>query len=151
MQEKVIEILGHLLRQFQEEEPRRMENATQWLQESGYTASEISTALSLFYKRFKPLERTQHRTGPEAKTPYRVMSPFEKGIIEQSAYSYLLQLYRLNVITVHELEYILERAVMFGSTRVTLDEIRYIAASVIFFDANKKSAYIHWKDEDIVH
>ena len=151
MQEKVIEILGHLLRHFHEEESQRLDNATQWLQESGYTASEISTALALFYKRFKPLERAKHRTGAEVRTPYRIMSPFEKGIIEQEAYSYLLQLYRLKVITIHEMEYIMERAIMFGSAKVTLVEIRYIAASVIFFDANKKHQHIHWKDEDIVH
>lgn len=151
MQEKVVEVLGYLLRQFQEEGEPRLENTTRWLQDSGYTSSEISTALSLFFKKFKPWERAEDRTEQPGRTPFRVMSAYERKIIDRDAYSYLLQLYRLNVITVHEMEQVLERAVIFGSARVALEELRLLAASVIFFDADKKYQSLYWTDRDTIN
>jgi hypothetical protein len=80
------------------------------------------------------------------------MSPYEKEVFTPASFGYLLQLYQLGIVTVTELESIIERAFMFGGRKVGTTEVQSIAASVIFSEEKQRHHLVTWTNEDrIIH
>ena len=141
MQERVLEILGYLLRFVQQEEAGRMpEGVMGWLRDFGYTSAEISQALSMFYRKFQDqMERTTGSVRTGRTSPYRLMNAIEREVLTTESFGYLLQLYHLGIVDINEFERIMERAVMLGTADISRKEIESIAASVIFFEKSGRA------------
>jgi len=129
MKDKVVELLIILMSEIRAEK-QLAEIDTSDLQERGYTQSEISQALSWLH------DHMQH--GPEAKTvaqtgqgSRRILHEAEKGVIPTEGQGYLIQLVELGLLGDRDLETVIERAMLSGYDRLTLDELREIVAGVL--------------------
>jgi len=61
----------------------------------------------------------------------------EKLVISSEAYGYLLQLRFLSLITDYDMETVIERALTIGTSTISIEDIKSIAATIIFgSDAN---------------
>lgn len=134
MQNRIHEILGHLLSHFQQKKgTSSLGKISSRLESRGYSTNEISEALSLFCSRFQvELERFPQNLVLPATLPMRIRNQMECEVVSGEAYAYLLQLFHLGLICADEFERIIERTLMLGGSSLGRDEIRSVAASVIF-------------------
>ena len=153
MHEKIIEILQHLSARLDGEEAcETLEGAAAWLKSRGYTTAEISTALDLFCKKIQPAQRATTPAGGRTIPACRVMSAYEKEVFTPESFGYLLQFYQLGLVSIHELEHIIERAFMFGGRTVGKPELADIAASVILGEEPRRSRLMPCTNPDrIIH
>jgi len=133
MQERIIEIIVYLLQEFQETPNRESyPDLSKELVTLGYTEGEINLAFSWI---FNHLQKDSSETQPEfhyANDSIRVLHDLEKLVIEPDAYGYLLQLMHLGMIKEVDLEDVIERALSIGSTQITLEDIKSLAAYAVF-------------------
>jgi uncharacterized protein Smg (DUF494 family) len=138
MQEKIVEILIHVLSEIQKTNKPLTEIDITALEKKGYTPSEISTAFSWLVDRIQEKGETKNNRQEHS---FRILHAVEKEVISSEAFGYLLSLHELNLISDEELETIIERAMMSGFDKLDQEEIRMIALSVLF-DAAKSDNII---------
>jgi uncharacterized protein Smg (DUF494 family) len=132
MQERIIEIIVYLLEEFQQKQnTEKYTDLSKELLSRGYTESEINFAFSWIFNHLQKSGDEQLEFSYE-KGSIRVLHDLEKLVIAPEAYGYLLQLLHLGMIKEMDLEDVIERALSIGSTHVTIDDIKSMAASVIF-------------------
>ncbi|MBI5215956.1 MAG: DUF494 family protein [Ignavibacteriae bacterium] len=132
MHEKIVEILIYVLNEVRKSNKPIGEIDFKALERKGYTQSEISTAISWLYERLKP-ERDIADRKPDFRPPsFRVLHPAERYILSQDAHGYLIQLRELNILSDHELELVIERAMLSGYEQLTSPEIQSIVSSILF-------------------
>ncbi|KAA3613593.1 MAG: DUF494 family protein [Calditrichaeota bacterium] len=132
MQERIIEIIVYLLEEFQQTPTN--ENYTDLSKElisRGYTESEINFAFSWIFNHLQKSgeDQLEFNYAPDS---IRVLHDLEKLVIAPEAYGYLLQLLHLGMIKEVDMEDVIERALSIGSTHISLEDIKSMAASVIF-------------------
>jgi uncharacterized protein Smg (DUF494 family) len=155
MQERIVEILVYLMSQFQQNRKRiPLRNLSKHLIEQGYTESEINSALSWLFDKVKTEnEETISEDKKISENSHRVLNDAEKMVISTKAYGYLLQLRNLRLIDDFGLEQIIDRAMMLGIDTVGEEDIKSIAAAVIFSvdNTNIKTNYYLPVKSDIIH
>ncbi len=62
----------------------------------------------------------------------RVLHDVEKLVLLPEAYGYILQLRRLDLFSDYDIEVIIDRALSLGTPSITADDIKSIAATIIF-------------------
>lgn len=129
MQEKIVEILIHVLSEVHKSNKSLSDVDITALEKKGYTSSEISTAFSWLFDRIQAKKEQKEK---KREHSFRILHSAEKEVISKDAFGYLLSLHELNLISDSELEAIIERAMMSGFDKLNQDEIRLIALSVIF-------------------
>ena len=131
MKERIIEIIIYLLEQFRQAPDKNTDkDLSKELLSRGYTDNEINLAFSWVSNHL------QSKTA-DSKINYSldsdlVLDDLEKLIISPEAYGYLLQLYHLGMLKEYDLEDVIDRALLKGSNHVTLDDVKAVAASLIF-------------------
>lgn len=133
MEQHIVEILVFLTKQFPEGAitPDDFEPLTKDLIGLGYTQGEIETALFWFYNRTAMKENSPELSTIETNA-FRMLHEIEQNTLTPEAWGYLIELRFLNLISLSEMNIIIERALMLGSKRVTLDEIKtFVAAQII--------------------
>ena len=138
MQERIIEIIVYLLAEFQHKQiDDGYTDLSKELLSRGYTDNEINLAFSWIFNHLQKTIGDEDVEFSYIPGSTRVLHDLEKLVIEPEAYGYLLQLWHLGMIKEYELEDVIERALAIGSTHVSLDDVKSIAASLIFNnDAN---------------
>ena len=131
MQERIIEIIIYLLEQFQQK--RNKDSSTDLSKElvsRGYTDNEINLAFSWV---------TNHMQTQTTETELNYAMDFgdeitdlEKLVITPEAYGYLIQIYHLGMLKEYDIEDVIDRALSKGSNHITLDDVKAVAASLIF-------------------
>lgn len=129
MENHIVEILVILLRKYPEGaiNPDEFEPLTRDLMEQGYTQQEIETALFWYHSR-QSRDAASRRQETLSPNSFRVLHEVERTIISPQAYGYLLQLHHLRLITLDEMDAIIERAVLSGARRVDVEDIKNLAA-----------------------
>lgn len=99
--------------------------------EHGYTDGEISTGISWL------LDKISLNTGtpvPPVPTPrsIRVFDHVERELLSGAAQGYLIQLHQLSLLSQTEFEEILDRVLLCELPAAGLQEVKVIAASVLF-------------------
>ncbi|MFH0765701.1 MAG: DUF494 family protein, partial [Calditrichota bacterium] len=92
-------------------------------------------ALFWFYNR---AENRSSQTESEAldSSSFRVLHEVEKTILTPSAYGYLIELRQLGLLTLSEMNLIIEKAMLLGGRKVDLDDIKmFVAAQIMDQDA----------------
>ena len=137
MERHIVEILVILLKSYPEGAIRRedFDPLTQDLINRGYTQSEIETAMFLYHSR-QDGSRTVRTSGVINQNAFRVLHDVEKAILTTDAYGYLISLNQLGLISVEEMDSIIERAVMLGGRRVDMEEIKMFVATHIMDQEN---------------
>ncbi len=130
MQEKIIELIVVLMREIRETKDISKVDVSK-LSESGYSQTEISTALSWIYDKMNLREPLKRMKGTRARS-YRIFHEAERQILTKEARGFLVEMYELGLIDQLDLENIIERSLMSGSNVVDRDEVKSIVASVLF-------------------
>ncbi len=121
MNQKVIDILTVIAESWRES--KTFDEIMRILkEEKTVDENNVNVAFSLFFE--KVLSRKETET-PEA-SGLRIFSEDEKQIIGKENYNYLLKLLHLNIITVLELELIIERIMDFPEDTVDKEDINWM-------------------------
>jgi len=131
MKEKVVELLVFIMSEIQENK-RISDIDMKDLQSKGYTQSEISAAISWIYDNVE-IGQHDHR-GPVSpqEGSRRVFHDAEKAVISTDAQGFLVQLKELGLLDAHDLELVIERAMMSGYEKLTVSELQEMVAAVLF-------------------
>ena len=132
MQERIIEIIVYLLGEFQQSpHPGEYTDLSKELLSRGYTENEINLAFSWVFNHMQPKGDSSEEFTYEQDS-VRVLHDLEKLVIPPEAYGYLLQLWHLGMIKEYEMEDVIERVLSLGNNQVSLEDIKSMAASLIF-------------------
>ncbi len=154
MNERVVEILVYIMNQIRNRKGdlNQLDLLSRDLLNRGYTENEISSAFTwLMEKMGSEVEELVKHSGPVSSFSFRVLHELEQMIITADAYGYLLQMKELGLIDDFDMEQVIERAVMLGSTRVDLQTIKAIVASVLSYDRPFNDGFLFHDDAPTIH
>lgn len=135
MKERVVEILMLLMSEI-ESNKRLSEIDLDDLKRKGYSQSEISAAFSWLYDNMQVQDGVVVRGVNASAESRRVLHEAEKIILSTEAQGYLMQLCEVGLLDNRDLENIIERTMMSGMEKLSVEEIREIAAAVLFAKPN---------------
>lgn len=130
MERHIVEILVILLRQFPEGglNQEDFEPLTDDLIGLGYTKQEIETALFWYYSKLE-IKRSTAFADTYNSNSFRILHESEQSVLSPEAYGYLIELRELDVLTLGEMDNIIEKAVLLGGRRVSAEDIKNFVAS----------------------
>ena len=133
MERNIVEILVILLRQYPEGDikPEEFDPLTADLIGLGYSKQEIETALFWYYNRLEHNEKEQVFSDQPDSKSFRILHEVERTILSPGAYGYLVELRALGLISVLDMDQIIEKAIIVGGRKVSVDEIKSYVASFI--------------------
>ncbi|MCK5740266.1 DUF494 family protein [bacterium] len=136
MNERVVEILIYIMKEMQEADDGlgELDVLSAELEQKGYTENEIKSALAWLLDKMGETNNNEivQNSGTILAGSFRVLHEVERMIISPSAFGYLIQLRELGLIDDMDLERMLERALMLGSSYVKLDDMKTLVASSLF-------------------
>lgn len=133
MQERIIEIIVYLLEEFDQQYTQASySDISKKLISRGYTENEINLAFSWIFNHLQKNESNRQEEFHYKTSSNRVLHDLERLIISAEAYGYLLQLKHLRMVSDFELELIIEKALAMGTSDIDIEDIKSIAASIIF-------------------
>ena len=135
MKEKVVEILVYIMSEIQDNK-RLQEIDIDELKTKGYTQSEISAAFTWLYDNIQSGEVQVIRQATGGQWSRRVFHEAEKQVLSTQGQGYLIQLRELGLLDDTDLETVIERAMMAGYQRMSVEEIRDIVSAVLFAKAH---------------
>ncbi len=130
MKEKVVEILVHIMSEMQGKESLQDIDLTD-LKNRGYTQSEINAAVSWLYEHVQAPGVRSTRPGESGRGSRRVFHEVERTVFATSAQGYLIQLAELGILDEHDMEAVIDRAMMSGYERLSVAEVRDIVTAVL--------------------
>jgi len=131
MQERIIEIIIYLLEQFQQKRDKDTKtDLSKELVARGYTDNEINLAFSWVANHMQT--QTIESEVNYAMDYGNEIADFEKLVITPEAYGYLIQIYHLGMLKEYDIEDVIDRALSQGSNHITLDDVKAVAASLMF-------------------
>ncbi len=151
MQEKIIEIIVYLIHEMRNNK-RLGEIDLRSLQDSGYTESEIGTAFSWLFDKINFGENVLVDEPGESHS-HRVLHEAERSVITPDAQGYLIQLRELGLLGENDLEMVIDRIMMAGFSKVTLQELKSIIASILFDldDVDTMGSRLMLNTNDTIH
>jgi uncharacterized protein Smg (DUF494 family) len=129
MKDRVVELLVLLMSEIRADK-QLAEIDMNDLQDRGFSASEISQALSWLQEHL-PQGAETTTVAPRTQGSRRILHDAEKGVLTTQGQGYLIQLVELGLLGERELETVIERAMLTGYERLTLEELREIVAGVL--------------------
>ena len=131
MKERVVEILMYLMAEI-EANKRLSDVNIEDLTNRGYTQSEISAAFSWLYDNMPVNDGRIELQARASRASRRFLHDAEKVFFTTEAQGYLMQLVELGLLDVVDLETVIERAMLTGLEKLSVDEVHGIVAGVIF-------------------
>lgn len=152
MKEKVVEILVHIMSEMQGKESLQDIDLTD-LKNRGYTQSEINAAVSWLYEHVQAPGARGARPGESGRGSRRVFHGAERTVFATSAQGYLIQMVELGLLDEHDLEAVIDRAMMSGYERLSVAEVRDIVTAVLFAREGEMRGSRHspLTSEDTIH
>ncbi len=151
MQEKIVELIVVLMREIRQTNDISKVDVSK-LTDNGYSQSEISTALSWIYDKMNLREPSKSAKGAHARS-YRIFHEAERQILTKDARGFLVEMYELGLIDHIDMETIIERSLMSGSNVIDRNEIKSVAAGVLFEynSPNKPGSRIMLNSSDTIN
>lgn len=157
MDSRVLEIVVLLMSHIKEHQGQldNFDDITNYLQNSGYTENEISSAYSLVIDMLQSDSEVMRSDG-NSKYSTRIISETERKHFSTAAMGYLYQLKHLGLLTESQFEMILDRAAYIGSSTVDLEQIKIVVESVLFkepdfIEMGRQRVYFVHRDDDSVN
>lgn len=132
--QRVVGLVMQLLREIREHRLRLedVEMMSDDLLGQGYTESEINAAFSWVYSRLDgmdPADILYHTRSEDSS--FRVLHPAENAVLKPDGFGQLLEMHSLGLITLEDMEKIIERAMSFGGP-LGAEEIRLMLHQFFF-------------------
>ncbi len=131
MQEKVIEILVYLINEMRKNK-QLGEVDLEVLVDSGYTQAEISTAFGWLFDKINLEESPITLSQPSSAHSHRIFHEAEKIAFSTEAQGYLLQLREIGLISDKMLEMVIDRIMITGFAKASLQDVKSMIASLMF-------------------
>jgi len=131
MQEKIIEIIVYLINEMRHNK-RLGEIDLRALADRGYTQTEISAAFSWLFDKINFGENVFIEEESNSPHSHRILHEVEKMIISPEAYGYLIQLREIGLIDEADIELIIDRIMVAGFSKVTVEDMKTVVAAVMF-------------------
>jgi uncharacterized protein Smg (DUF494 family) len=148
VQERIVEIILFLVNELRMKK-KLHEVDLSLLTRGGYTQGEISSAFTWLYEKFN-IGKESGGTSPASATSFRMMNEYERMIIDQEAYGYIIQCQQLGMLSNHDLEIVFERILSSGFSVVGLAEMKSLIASFLF-ENDFTSGLITLGTNDTIH
>ena len=152
MKDRVVEILVYIMAEMQENKQLHDIDLLH-LRDRGYTTSEISAAFSWLYENMPADGVESVRPGSAARGSRRMLHDAEKAVLSTGAQGYLIQLGELGILDDRDIETLIERAMTSGYIGLTVQEVRELAAVVLFSRDRRAGSTGHsiLNNEDTIH
>lgn len=98
----------------------------------GYSRSEISLALSWILERLGNKQKTIFVTAQPTNASRRYLHKVEKDLFTSDGWSKLNQLYTLGIITLEQMEILINKATIMGLRRINAEQVKKIVSGFIF-------------------
>lgn len=135
MNERVAEIISYIINEIQSAESgiEKLDQLSTDLFDKGYSKDDISYALSWLFDKIS-INLDDVINPPQKSLPrsFRILHDVERLIISPRAYGYLIQLRELGLIDGMEMEQIIEKSLMIGTSTVSVEDVKALVASLIF-------------------
>jgi uncharacterized protein Smg (DUF494 family) len=153
MNDRVVEILAYIMTEIrgQKSNPDKLELISRDLLQRGYSQHEISFAFSWLFERYRGESEEVFSISPASSGSFRVLHEMEKAVIAPEAHGYLLQLKQLQLVTDVDIENILERAMMAGVARITVEDTKALVASVLFSPEGMRDRALILEGNGVIH
>jgi len=156
MQERLIDIIVYLLGEFKHQDSQsNYTDLSKKLISKGYTENEINLALSWIFNHVQDNNHPHENELNYSEGSVRILHDLERMILAPEAYGYILQLRHLNILSDTDLEVVIERAMSLGTTSISLDDVKSIAATIIFGLENNNSyswdGFLYYPGSNTIH
>jgi Smg protein len=154
MNERVVEILIYIMQEIRKDtnDSKHLRVISKDLLKKGYTESEISSAFSWLLTRVRSeSEEIVPIQGPSLKQSFRMLHEIEHSVVSIEAYGYIIQLKELGIISQMDVENILEKAVMLSSSRVKVEDVKSIVASILFSNEAFGPGHLFLDEDSEIH
>ena len=134
MYERIVEIITFVLSELKQNKKLSEIDLTE-LQDRGYSSSEISTAFSWlvdkleFNSQTKPIEISDVNS-------FRILHDAEKELFTDSAWGELVQMQMLGMISIDQIEQLIERALLSGVFKIDSNYLKNMIAALLFDTTN---------------
>jgi len=132
--QRVVGLVMQLLKELREQrlELDDVELLSADLQSQGYTTSEINAAFNWVFARLDGQEPADTLYSASAATDsFRVLHPAERAVVRPDAFGLLLEMQTLSMLSMEDMERMIERAMAFGGP-LTADDVMIIVHSYLF-------------------
>jgi uncharacterized protein Smg (DUF494 family) len=102
------------------------------LADRGYTQTEISTAFSWLFDKINLGEHIFLEEDATSSHSHRILHEVEKMVISPEAYGYLIQLREIGLVDEADIELIIDRVMISGFSKVSVDDMKTVVATVMF-------------------
>jgi len=138
MERQIVEVLVVLMREYPDGviTKEEFDGLSKDLMDVGYSTQEIETAF-FWYQNRQLLRQDPTIAGEFKSGAFRVLHEVERTILKPDAYGYLIELKRLGLITLREMDAIVEKSVLLGGRQVDIEDIKiFVAAQIMEHDIN---------------
>jgi len=137
--ERILEIVFYLVQHMRDNNGALMhlDDISRSLKNMGFSENEISSAYGWFLEEVQSRGMQELLDSSTRNIPPRVFSELEKQILDSKTQGFLIQLYKLGLLTGEQFEAIMDRVYLLEPNHVDLNTLKIIAASIIFGNANK--------------
>lgn len=147
MQDRILEIVVYLMNRLTEH-PGSMGNIDEMsadLRSMGFTDNEISSAYNWLLRHLEDYpDSFAFEGGAPNSRAVRVLSENERRLIAPEAFGYLLQLRQLDLLTIEQMEMILDRCTLFANDPIGLKEIKVLASVAMFEGGSSDYPFAVW-------
>lgn len=147
MHDRILEIVVYLMSHLNDRQDglSSLDEMSTDLRSMGFTDNEISSAYSWLLKHFENYPGNFAISSDKADIrSVRILSDLERKLISPEAYGYLLQLKQLGLITIEQMEMILDRATLFDSDPLDISDIKILASATLFENGFSDTSYAVW-------
>jgi uncharacterized protein Smg (DUF494 family) len=135
--QRVVGLVMHLLREIREQrlDPEDFDLMSDDLLGQGYTESELNAAFSWVYAKIEGLPQVDILyQSPSSRAAFRVLHPAESAVIRPGGFGQLLEMLTLGMLTMDDLERLIERAMSMGGV-YDREDIRFLVHQYLFEEA----------------
>lgn len=127
--DKIVEIIVFLLREIHNNK-QLSDIDIEALSKQGYTQNEINTAFGWIYTKIYSGEKVfTAQSSPNHS--HRILHEVERNIITPDAHGYLIQLRELGLINDMDIEVIIDKIMVSGFAKVTIEEMKVFIAGYL--------------------
>jgi uncharacterized protein Smg (DUF494 family) len=151
MFERIVEIILFLVKELKSNK-QLGEIDVSSLSKSGYTQSEISSAFSWLFERMAE-QRPNSISASVGASSHRVLHEAERMVISPEAFGYMMQFHQLGVLTLADIEEIIERIMSAGFSQADLPEMKSLIAGMLFQseDPSMLNHRLHLNHDDTIN
>ncbi len=134
MQHKILEIIEFLISQIDDSPDKGfpdIEFLSRKLKERGYTDSDIQHAVDWITELIQPHAPVAHLNEENEPFALRLLDNFERTLFSPRAYSFLIQIQKLRIVTPAQLEQIIDRCIMFGTEVVEYEDVKNVTFQLL--------------------